>query len=159
MNEQTKNYFRHMYEVSYAFGKARAEREKEKEALIEADDWDGVHAWYDREKQYENPYTSGQMKAYWAFDQSSEIESGELEMSDSLWEQEVKDFAETLRAAGITTFVLTNQSTGLMEDIHNLEANGWRLVGTCKLPVKEHHFGSDQMVERLGLRFEIEKEA
>ena len=30
MTEQTKAYFHHMYEVSYAFGKAKDEREKEK---------------------------------------------------------------------------------------------------------------------------------
>ncbi len=159
MTEETKSYFRHMYEVAYAFGKAKSEREKEKEALIEADDWDAVHAWYDREKLFESPYTSGQMKAYWAFDRSSEIETGDLEMGDSLWDREVKDFSDTLRAAGITTFVLTNQSTGLMEDIHNLEAQGWRLVGTCKLPMKESRFGSERIEEHLGLRFEIEKEA
>ena len=34
MTEQTKAYFHHMYEVSYAFGKAKDEREKEKAALI-----------------------------------------------------------------------------------------------------------------------------
>ena len=126
MTEQTKAYFHSMYEVACAFGRAKDQREKEKEALEAADDWDGVRAWYDREKQIQSPFTSGQMKAYWAFDRSSEIETGDLEMNDSLWEREVKDFSDTLRAAGIITFVLTNQSTGLMEDIHNLEAQGWR---------------------------------
>ena len=159
MTEKTTAYFHHMYETASAFGKAKAEREKKKDALIAADDWDAVSAWWEREKHITEPYTSGQYKAYWAFRNSSEIETGDLEINDSLWEREVKDFSDTLKAAGVTTFVLTNQSTGLMEDIHNLEAQGWKLMGTCKLPVKEFRFGSDRIVEHLGLRFEIEKEA
>ena len=158
MNQNTKDYFQQIYAVSYAYGEAKHKREREKEALIAADDWDGVQAWREREKQFPNPYTSGQMKAYWAFSHSSEIGTDDLVMDDSLWEREVKDFSDTLRAAGVTTFVLTNQSTGLMEDIHNLEAQGWHLAGTCKLSVKEYRYGSDRIEEHLGLRFEIKKE-
>ncbi len=159
MTEQMKTYFHRMYEESERYHLARAERMKEKEALEAADDWDAVHKWYEREEQFKSPFTSGQMKAYRAYRNSSEIECGDPEMSDSLWEREVKDFSDTLRAAGVTTFVLTNQSTGLMEDIHNLEAQGWRLVGTCRLVVCSHRFGIEGTEERLGLRFEIEKEA
>ncbi len=78
-------------------------------------------------------------------------------MNDSLWEREVRDFSDTLKAAGVTTFVLTNQSTGLMEDIHNLEAQGWRLTGTCKLPVRENRYGRERTGIHLGLRFEMEQ--
>ena len=46
-----------------------------------------------------------------------------------------------------------------MENIHQLEDEGWKLLGTCKLPVKEFRYGSDRIVDHLGLRFEIEKEA
>lgn len=159
MTEQTKAYFHHMYEVSYAFGKAKEEREKEKAALIAADNWDAVHDWYEREKQFGSPYTTGQFKAYWAFDRSSEIESEEMLMTDSLWEREVKDFSDTLKAAGVTTFVLAHQSTGLMEDIHNLETQGWRLVGTCKVTTTRHRWGDDETEVLLGLRFEIGEEA
>ena len=161
MTEQTIGYFHRMYEEASRFHQARRKREKEKRALIAANDWDAVNAWNEREKQFPNPFapfTPGQEKAYWAFFQSSEIETGDLEMSDFLWEYEVKDFSDTLRAAGLTTFVLTNQSTGLMRNIHELETEGWRLVGACKLAVKENRYGCERIEERLGLRFEIEKE-
>ncbi len=64
MTEQTKAYFHRMYETASAFGQARAEREKEKDALIEANDWNAVSAWREREKQYPDPFTPGQYKAY-----------------------------------------------------------------------------------------------
>ena len=38
-------------------------------------------------------------------------------MDDFLWEKEVTDFIETLRKAGIETFVYTNQSTAVMENL------------------------------------------
>ena len=158
MTEQTRNYVHRMYEDASRFHQAKRLREDEKRALIAADNWDAVDAWNEREKLFPDPFTSGQYKAYWAFDRSSEIETGDLEMNDFLWEYEVKDFTETLRAAGLTTFVMTNQSTGLMRNIHELEAEGWRLVGACKLAVKENRYGCERIEERLGLRFEIEKE-
>ena len=158
MNQKTRDYFQQMYAVSYAYGKAKSEREKEKDALIAADDWDGVQAWYEREKQFPNPYTSGQCKAYRAYAQSSEIELGEIDLSDFLWEKEVKDFSDTLIAAGVTSFVIINQSTALMENIHQLEEQDWRLVGTVKLTVTTHRWGTEETEERLGLRFEIERE-
>lgn len=158
MTERTKDYFHRMYEDASRFHQGKYERGKEKQALIAADDWDAVNAWYEREKQYTDPFTPGQYRAYRAFDESSEIETGEFVMSNSLWEDEVKDFSDTLRAAGVTTFILAHQSTGLMEDIHNLEAQGWHLAGTCKLAEKKHRFGEDRIEVRLGLRFEIEKE-
>ena len=159
MTEQTRTFFRQMYAESKRFQQEKDEREKEKEALIAGGEWDKVQAWYDREEQFQNPYTRGQYKAYWAYRGSSKIETGDFEMNDFLWDTEVKDFSDTLKAAGITTFVLTNQSTALMENIHQLEGEGWKLQGICKLPVKEYHFSADRIVDRLGLRFEIEKEA
>ena len=159
MTEQTKTYFHQMYEEVVRYERAKAEREKEKKALIAANDWDAVDAWYKHEKKFPKPYTDGQMQAYWAFAKSSEIEAAELEVADAVWEREVKDFSGTLRAAGVTAFVLTDRSTALMENIHWLEAEGWHLVGTCKLQEKEYGCGKYREVEHLGLRFEIEKEA
>ena len=158
MKETTRAYFHQMYETSRAYGEAKHRREEEKRKLMEADDWEGVEAWHKREEQFPSPYTAGQMKAYWAYDRSSEIELDELMMDDSLWEREVKDFSDTLRAAGVTSFVITNQSTGLMEDIHNLTAQGWRLVGPCKVTYIHRRWGEDTQEARLGLRFEIEEE-
>ncbi len=153
MKEETRVFFNNMYAEARRFAIAKAEREKEKDRLLEAGDWAPVEAWYEREKQFKNPYTSGQYKAYWAYRRSSENKLDELDMNDSLWEQEVSDFSDTLRAAGVKSFVITNQSTGLMEDIFNLEAQGWQLAGTCKLQITINRYGEEKTEDRLGLRF------
>ena len=46
-----------------------------------------------------------------------------------------------------------------MENIHQLENQGWHLTGTCRLPVKQYRYGSDRVEEHLGLRFEIGQRA
>ena len=159
MTDQTRTYFKHMYDVAFAYGRAAEERKAEKERLIAEDNWDAVHEWYEREKTYTSPYTSGQYKAFWAYRRSSEMELKDFEMSDALWESEVADFCRTLLEAGVTEFVLTNQTTALMENIHQLENQGWHLTGTCRLPVKQYRYGSDRVEEHLGLRFEIGQRA
>ena len=52
MNEKTKEFFHRMYDEAYAYSKAAAEREKEKEALMATDDWDAVKEWHEREAQF-----------------------------------------------------------------------------------------------------------
>ena len=52
MKETTNAYFRRIYEEACAFESARREREKEKEALIAADDWDAVSEWHKREEAF-----------------------------------------------------------------------------------------------------------
>jgi len=47
-------------------------------------------------------------------------------MDDFLWEKEVADFIDALRKAGIDTFVYTNQSTAVMENLHPQRAVGCR---------------------------------
>lgn len=158
MKETTNAYFRRIYEVACAFQSAKAEREKEKEALIAADDWDAVHDWYEREKSFEFPFPSGQMKAYWAWRHSSEIAQDILALDDFLWEREVKDFCRTLREAGLTEFAYTNRSTAVMENIHAFESAGWRMAGTWRATITTDRFGGDFEETVIGLRFEIEKE-
>ena len=152
MKEETRVFFDSMYAEELRFRRAKAEREKEKERLIEAEDWDGVAAWHERERQFRNPHTPGQCKAYWFYWRSCEIGLDELDVDDSIWQSDIRDFSDTLRAAGVKSFVITNQSTGLMENIFDLEAQGWQLAGTCKLQSTVTRYSSERTEERLGLR-------
>ena len=59
--------------------------------------------------------TSGTYKALWAFRNSIVRGTDELEASEYIWKNEVKDFVEALRKAGIKTFVVTTNSTSLLD--------------------------------------------
>ena len=76
-------------------------------------------------------------------------------MDDFLWDREVEDFTETLRKAGIGSFIYTNQSTAVMGNIHGFEAAGCRMEGLCKIERTERRFGENRTEEILGIRFSL----
>jgi hypothetical protein len=55
----------------------------------------------------------------------------ELELSDFLWDREVHDFIETMRNAGIKSFVFTNTSTAVMDNLHSFAEEGCTIDGLC----------------------------
>ena len=76
-------------------------------------------------------------------------------MDDFLWEKEVEDFIDTLRQAGIATFVYTNQSTAVMENLHAFAAEGCRLEGLCTITRHENRWGEEEPYEVQGIRFSL----
>ena len=101
----------------------------------------------------ENGETSGTYKALWAYRHSIERGTDEFEMSDFLWKNEVKDFVETLRKAGIRSFVYTNTSTATMMVLHLLVENGCRMEGLYTLTRPETPYSDEEDV--YGIRFTL----
>lgn len=97
--------------------------------------------------------TSGTYKALWAFRNSIIRGTDELEASEYIWKNEVKDFVEALRKAGIKTFVVTTNSTSLLDELHMLEENGCKLEGLCQVRRAETPFQDAELVN--GLRFRV----
>ena len=76
-------------------------------------------------------------------------------MDDFLWDKEVGDFIEALRSAGIETFVYTNQSTAVMENLHSFAAQGCTLEGLCTITRQESRWGDEEPTEVMGIRFSV----
>lgn len=76
-------------------------------------------------------------------------------MDDFLWEREVADFVDILRKAGFTTFVYTNQSTAVMENLHQFAAQGCRMEGLCTITRRENRWGDEEPVDVMGVRFSL----
>ena len=141
-------------------GKEHAEQYKTHEALkdsiVENKGWDSpeMDAWYAEKKRLEetNPVAGGIGKAYRAWYWGT---TDELEMDEFLWDREVEGFVETLRKAGIQSFVYTNQSTAVMENIHQFVAAGCTLEGPCTLTKKTERWGERSEDTVLGLRFTL----
>lgn len=62
---------------------------------------------------------------------------------------------DTLRKAGFTEFVYTNQSTAVMENLHQLAAQGCRMEGLCAIIRHETRWGDEEPTEIMGIRFTI----
>ena len=108
--------------------------------------------WYDNgPDKPEYPLTGGQRKAYhiWYWNTRQE-----MNFDDFVWESEAKDFIDTLRAAGVETFTVTDKSTALMENMHWFQQNGCKLLGLCEVEPNDEwerkHFGN-----KMGVRFAL----
>jgi hypothetical protein len=68
---ETNSRLEEMRETAIAYNTAKAIRGKDREAMIEADDWDGVKVFDEREKaDFPYPFTQGAVKALTAYDRS-----------------------------------------------------------------------------------------
>ena len=150
MTEQTNTYFRAMQQTCTEFEQAREARRAEKTRCT---DQAALDAWYEREKGFKYPFTSGQMVAYHAWFNSTRNQSSDFEVQDLPWENNTHDFVETLRAAGIVEFAVTDQSTALMRLLHLLAAEGCTMQGLCKVTRSEIRWGGEGTEEYQGILF------
>ena len=157
MMNTTNTYFDNLYRIGCEGETARAERQTRKQKILGTLGWDSAElkAWYEEDAAAKFPYPQGTCKAYRAWQTSLRRKEDEVEMDDFLWEKEVKDFLSTLREAGIKTFVYTNQSTAVMENLHQFAAEGCRLEGLCTITRHEDRWGEEEPYEVQGIRFSL----
>ena len=108
--------FDEMRRIGHEWEKAREERRAHKQEIIDTLGWDSeeLKAWYEEDEAAKFPFAAGASKAYRAWASSIGRQEDEIEMDDFLWDREVADFVDTLRRAGFSTIVNTNQSTAVM---------------------------------------------
>ena len=157
MMNANNSYFLNLKRIGHEWEAARAERRQRKQQIIDTLGWDcdELKAWYEEDKAAKFPFESGVSKAYRAWAQSLSRKETELEMEDFLWDKEVRDFVEALRSAGIQTFVYTNQSTAVMENLHAFAAEGCTMQGLCTITRQETRWGDEESTEILGIRFTV----
>ena len=150
----TNKYFEEIYTKSCEYTKEKRAREEEKDRIIETYGWDSeeLKAWKARQESFKYPYTAGQVKAYRAWEYSKDNNLSIIALNDFLWENEVKDFVDTLKEAGVTEFFYTNTSTAVMDNIHDLTENGCEMAGLATL-TKKNLWGEEE--ELRGIRFEV----
>ena len=150
-------YFENLKRIGHEYEAARVERQARKQQIIDTLGWDSeeLKAWYAEDQAAKFPFEQGACKAYRAWATSISRQEDELEMDDFLWDKEVSNFVEALRSAGIETFVYTNQSTAVMENLHAFAAAGCTMTGLCTITRRENRWGEEEPYEVQGIRFSL----
>lgn len=158
MMNKNNAYFEELKRIGHEWETARIERKARKQQIIDTLGWesDELKAWYEEDAAAKFPFGQGVSKAYRAWATSISRKEDELEMDDFLWEREVTDFVETLRKAGIKTFVYTNQSTAVMENLHQFAAAGCTMEGLCTITRQENRWGDEEPTKVMGIRFSLD---
>ena len=150
----SNTYFEELERIGTEWTKMHEEHKEKKQHIIGTYGWDSdeLKIWYTEEEGMQFPYSQGACKAYRAWKYS---EGDELLFDDFVWEKEAADFIDTLRKAGIGTFVITNTSTALMENLHWFAAQGCTMEGLCTVTKKENRFGAEKEEQIMGIRFKV----
>ncbi|OLR55058.1 hypothetical protein BHK98_02630 [Hornefia porci] len=157
MLKKENAHFDNLMEIARVYDEAKKAHEAKKQEIIDTYSWDSeeLKGWYAEKAYMTFPISQGACKAYRAFCESIEHENEELQMDDFLWESEVEDFVSCLKEAGIGTFVYTNQSTAVMENLHGFAAAGCKMDGLCTIKRWERRFGENREKEILGIHFTV----
>lgn len=150
-------YFSMMYQEGCKYQEKKDEAEKQRRALFDQDKYDeGTAVMKAFTESNPFPFSDGAMKAFQSYRNSEERGSYSFEVDDLPWAKDIKDFVETLKAAGIKRFIVTDQSTGLMEGIYGLVASGCQMGGLRIITrEKDYRFGSDEPERKNGIEFTI----
>ena len=157
MLNKHNQYFENLHRLGCEYEEKRAAHQEKKQKIIDTFGWDSeeLKAWYAEKKEMTFPFPTGVSKAYRAWAESIAKGMDEVEMTDYCWERERADFVNTLREAGIETFVTSNVSTGLMEDLHGYAKLGCKIIGLCTVTRKESRWGDEEETEIPGIRFSL----
>lgn len=93
--------------------------------------FDGLIEKYTAKKQA--PESHGMNRAIIAYLHTNDASLSELMVDDMPFSNDMDDFMGTIEAAGITEFLLCDDSTALMESLHYLFSHGWQVVCTCEV--------------------------
>ena len=155
MLKKTNAHFEKIRKQLEAYEEAKKTYEKRKQKLISTEGWDSESLNALCENKPEFPISQGACKAYYAWRQSIEYKKADLELDYALWDNEVADFVDCLRKAGIAFFIYTNQSSLVMQNLHAFAREGCCMEGICTIKRTECRFGENSEEDIPGIRFMV----
>ena len=134
MMNKNNAYFEELKRIGHEWEAARIERKARKQQIIDTLGWesDELKAWYEEDAAAKFPFEQGVSKAYRAWATSISRKEDELEMD------------------------YTNQSTAVMENLHQFAAAGCTMEGLCTITRQENRWGDEEPTKVMGIRFSLD---
>lgn len=154
---EKNKYFESMKDICEKYWSEVEKYKNEKTELVEQYGYDcpKLDEIYKKLKELksENPYSRGEGKAMRAYSNSLILGLNDVVFSDSLWDDEIKDFVDSMKRAGVETFVYVDDSSAVMGNIHGIVKNGYGFGGLYEEFIP-YSYG-DREAKRLvfGIRF------
>ena len=107
-----------------AFSIEKEKYESEKDRIIKEEGWESPKleelyaSFKPLKEEMEKKYTSGMWKAFRCWFWSLREDKEDVIFDDFCWDKEVADFIQTFVEAGIESFIYTNHSSAVMDNIH-----------------------------------------
>lgn len=155
MLKRANAHFEKIRKQLETYEEAKKTYKKRKQKLITTEGWESESLNALCKNKPEFPISQGACKAYYAWRQSIEWKETELELDYALWDNEVADFVDYLRIAGIEFFIYTNQSSFVMRNLHAFAKEGCIMEGLCTIKRTERRFGENRKEDIPGIRFMV----
>lgn len=147
MTNETNTYFAEKKAALEAYWEEIKALREAKSAAYAREDYEEARRIAEEAENRKCPLTDGETLAVRFWNRSAET----LVADDHLWTRDVHDFVSALRDAGVESFLFTDQSTALMETIHEFAKEGLTLTGPETFTDNETWNGQPRT--RLALRF------
>lgn len=82
---------------------------------------------------------------YWAYRSSKDRNLETLDFSDVIWDRDIPQILETLKAEGLEEFTISSTFSGLLETIWGFEQLGCRMEGLVQVRQPYDNFNEDTM--------------
>lgn len=149
--------FEEMETALKTYNEKKDAHEAKKQTIINEFGWDSeeLKAWYGEKEAMKVPYSQGERQAYQAYTRTTANGEETIEMNDHLWDRDVEDFLTTLRKAEVEEFIYTNHSTAVMDNLHEFEKYGAKVVGLATIQRNNCRWGVDEIETIRGIRIAL----
>lgn len=78
-----------------------------------------------------------------AYVNANKCESPYISFDDHFWDRDIDPMCGFMRMFGVRTFAINNQSTSLMDNLHEFQKRGWIVKSMEDMPVNQYRLSRD----------------
>ena len=79
---------------------------------------------------------------FWAYRESIEAGNEKINFSECIWEQDIEDIANCLKANGITEFTISSTFSSLIETLAEFQKHGFQMAGLTEVNARYTDFAT-----------------